>query len=117
MRWIGISKSLIQVQKEEKSSLIELIHVYASPQKREIMQAFSRGSLAVTAKKCTKKCQRCTSKIVVLLKKPTVVFDVLPASPSLSRGLLFFESNVITCFLWKVEHGWYCSYHLLIRWK
>ena len=30
MRWSWISKSLIQVQKEEKSSLIELIDVYAS---------------------------------------------------------------------------------------
>ena len=60
MRWSWISKSLIQVQKEENSSLTELIHVYASSKKREIMQAFSRRSRAVTAKKCTKKCQRCT---------------------------------------------------------
>ena len=76
--------------------MIELIHVYASPQKREIMQAFSRGSLAVTAKKCTEKCQRCTCKIVVLLKRPTVVFDVLASPPLLRRyrvGLLFLKAT------------------------
>ena len=94
MRWSWISKSLIQVQKEEKSSLIELIHVYASPQKREIMQAFSRGSLAVTAKKCTEKCQRCTCKIVVLLKKPTVVFDVLASiSVVIASGFYFWKQR------------------------
>ena len=97
MRWSWISKSLIQVQKEEKSSLIELymielIHVFASPQKREIMQAFSRGSLlAVTAKKCTKKCQRCTCNCFA--KKANCCFWRSSFSVVIASAFIFWKQR------------------------
>ena len=89
LSWSWIRKSLIQVKKDKENFVVACLH----PRSIKYEMAFSRRSLAKTAKKCTKKCDA-RAKLLFCL-------NLLPLWRSrCRRRRLILRSIICECNQW-----------------